>query len=71
MNNFIYGYQDYVVMKFKNLVKLDDLDMRDKAGINLIIEKSENIASYFVEYHVRMKRVLQFMDDLVEKKIIH
>ena len=40
-NNFIYGYQDYVLMKFKNLQKLDDLlDTKDKIIINLLIEKS-------------------------------
>lgn len=30
MNHFIYGYQDYAVKIFKNLVNLDDICVKDK-----------------------------------------
>lgn len=33
MNDFIYGYQDYAVNFFKNLKKLDDIDINDKKKV--------------------------------------
>lgn len=33
MNDFIYGYQDYAVHFFKNLQKLDDIEVKDKIKI--------------------------------------
>lgn len=33
MNDFIYGYQDYAVNFFKNLQRLDDINVKDKIRV--------------------------------------
>ena len=58
INDFLYGYQDWVVKKFENLEVLNDVKLPPRKLIQDYWIKAENIANYLLEFNIRLNRAL-------------